>query len=221
LRNKSIAIDGPAGVGKSSVAFEIAKNLGFIHVDTGAIYRALAIYILDRNIDFSNEKAVCASLHFLKIELKFKNLLQSLIINGKEVTKIRSENVSNAASLISAFPCVRSFLLPVQHKIAETRDVVMDGRDISTVILPDANVKIFLTASLQERAIRRFKQLRETCIDCNYNEILSSIEKRDKFDSTRKCAPLRISKDSIVYDTTGKSFENVVEYLLNEVRKVL
>ena len=216
---KSIAIDGPAGAGKSEVSKILAKSLGFLHVDTGALYRAIAWYMLNNNVD---DKRTRNELDKIKIELKFKNTEQLLFLNGVDITdKIRTQQISEAASQISSFGFVRDFLLSTQRNLAEHNNVIMDGRDISTIVLPDADVKIFLTAEVHERALRRMKQLKENGKNCNFEEILESIRVRDKNDSTRKIAPLKPSKDSLVFDTTGLSLNEVVSKLLTHIKGVI
>ncbi len=216
---KSIAIDGPAGAGKSEVSKILAKSLGFLHVDTGALYRAIAWYMLNNNVD---DKRTRNELDKIKIELKFKNTEQLLFLNGVDITdKIRTQQISEAASQISSFGFVRDFLLSTQRNLAEHSNVIMDGRDISTVVLPDADVKIFLTAEVRERALRRMKQLKKNGKNCNFEEILESIRARDKNDSTRKIAPLKPSEDSLIFDTTGLSLDEVSIKLLAHVKDVI
>ena len=216
---KSIAIDGPAGAGKSEVSKILAKSLGFLHVDTGALYRAIAWYMLNNNVD---DKRTRNELDKIKIELKFKNTEQLLFLNGVDITdKIRTQQISEAASQISSFGFVRDFLLSTQRNLAEHSNVIMDGRDISTVVLPDADVKIFLTAEVRERALRRMKQLKKNGKNCNFEEILESIRARDKNDSTRKIATLKPSEDSLIFDTTGLSLDEVSIKLLAHVKDVI
>lgn len=218
-RFKSIAIDGPAGAGKSEVSKILAKNLGFLHVDTGALYRAIAWYMLDNDID---DKRIHNEIDKIKVELKFKNSEQLLFLNGVDITdKIRTQQISEVASKISSFGFVRDFLLSTQRNLAEHNNVIMDGRDISTIVLPDADVKIFLTAEVHERALRRMRQLQENSKICNFEEILESIRARDKNDSTRKIAPLKPSKDSLIFDTTGLSLDEVVSKLLKHIKGVI
>lgn len=218
-RFKSIAIDGPAGAGKSEVSKILAKSLGFLHVDTGALYRAVAWYVLNNDID---DKRIRNEIDKIKIELKFKNSEQLLFLNGVDVThKIRTQQISEAASKISSFGFIRDFLLSAQKNLAEHNNVIMDGRDISTVVLPDADVKVFLTAEVHERALRRMKQFQENGKNCNFEEVLESIRARDKNDSTRKIAPLKPSKDSLIFDTTGLSLDEVISKLLVHIKGVI
>ena len=216
---KSIAIDGPAGAGKSDVSDILAEKLGFVHVDTGALYRAVALYFLENNLDYISKETVCENLNKIKVDINFKNNLQIVNLNGNDITgKIRLKEVANIASLISAFSCVRDFLLEIQRNTVEFYSVIMDGRDIATVVLPNADVKIFLTASVEERAKRRFKQLKEKDIKCDYNEVLNLIKKRDNNDFHRKIAPLKPSQDSLIYDTTNKTIDEVVNFLFNYIK---
>ena len=216
---KSIAIDGPAGAGKSDVSDILAKKLGFIHVDTGALYRAVALYFLENNFDYKNQQIICKNLNKILVNVDFKNNSQLIYLNNINITeKIRLKEVANIASSISAFSCVRDFLLEIQRNTVEFYSVIMDGRDIATVVLPNADVKIFLTASVEERAKRRFKQLKEKDIKCDYNEVLNLIKKRDNNDFHRKIAPLKPSQDSLIYDTTNKTIDEVVNFLFNYIK---
>ena len=216
---KSIAIDGPAGAGKSDVSDILAKKLEFIHVDTGALYRAVALYFLENNFDYQNQQIIRENLNKILINIEFKNNSQLIYLNNINITeKIRLKEVANIASSISAFSCVRDFLLEIQRNTVEFYSVIMDGRDIATVVLPNADVKIFLTASVEERAKRRFKQLKEKDIKCDYNEVLNLIKKRDNNDFHRKIAPLKPSQDSLIYDTTNKTIDEVVNFLFNYIK---
>ena len=218
---KSIAIDGPAGAGKSDVSDILAKELGFIHVDTGAIYRAIAFYFENKK-EFSDESFVCSNLKDISIDVRFHDSKQKMLLNGLDVSsKLRNDKISNIAATVSQFHCVRSFLLPIQQKIAESNNVIMDGRDIATVVLPNADLKFFLTASLEERAMRRFKQLKSKKIECNYDAILSSIKIRDRNDFDRAHSPLKVAKDAIFVDTTGKEIDEVADCLMFEIKKVI
>ena len=212
---KSIAIDGPAGAGKSDISDILAKKLNFVHVDTGALYRAIALCFLGKSI---NENSIDIVLSNSYINVKFINNTQLVYLNGENVTdKLRSPEISKLASDISSFKKVREFLLSLQRELAECNNVIMDGRDISTVVLPNADVKIFLTASPEERAKRRFKQLSEKKSDLTYDEILSSIKSRDYNDSHRQIAPLKPADDSFVYDTTYSTITEVVDCILSYI----
>ena len=187
----SVAIDGPAGAGKSSIAKLAAAELGYIYIDTGALYRAIGLFCINQELDIHNKNAVISSLDQIKINITFKNKEQRVILNGRDVSdEIRTEQVSRTASVVSAIPEVRAFLLSLQRSFAEKNNVIMDGRDIGTVVLPNAQVKIFLTASPEERATRRTKQLEEKGITADYEQILKDIIERDYNDSHRETAPL-------------------------------
>lgn len=204
----NIAIDGPAGAGKSTIAKAAAKAFGFIYVDTGALYRAVAYYALSRGRDVSNAEAVESLLRDITPELKYMNGEQRVFLNGEDVSdKIRTPEVSMGASAVSAIPRVRDFLFDLQKKIAAENNVVMDGRDIGTVVLPDADVKIFLTASAEERAKRRYRELREQGEHKDFGVLLVEIEERDYNDSHREIAPMRPAEGAVLLDTTDLDFE--------------
>lgn len=216
-----IAIDGPAGAGKSSIAKEISKKLGFIYIDTGALYRSIAYYSYNHGAkDFQAEKVI-SLLSEIDIQLKYVEDFQKVIVNGQDVSDyIRTPIISKGSSIVSAIPQVRTFLLDLQRNIAEKNNVIMDGRDIGTVVLPNADLKIFLTASAEERANRRYNQLKET-EDCpSWNEILNDINQRDYNDSHREVAPLKRSEDAILVDTTEMSQDEVINHILNLISKV-
>jgi len=212
----NVAIDGPAGAGKSTIAKECAKRLGIIYVDTGALYRSIGLYVIKCGKDYNNSEDVISCLPSIELSLKFCNGAQCVILNGEDVSEqIRTPEVSMAASGVSSVPMVREYLLDLQRNMAKNNSVIMDGRDIGTVILPNADVKIFLTASPEERASRRYKELLEKGENVTYGDILNDIVLRDKQDSTRKIAPLKPAKDSVTIDTTGKSLEQSVDILYN------
>ncbi len=216
----SIAIDGPAGAGKSTIAKELSKKLLYIYVDTGALYRAIGLYMIDNNIN--NDKSAVSSLKNIKVNLEFIDKEQKVFLCGKDVSsKIRTPEVSMMASKVSAIPEVRSFLFDLQQNMAKQNNVIMDGRDIGTVVLPDANVKIFLTASLEKRAQRRYKDLLEKGIKCQYEEVLRDIIKRDEDDSNRKIAPLKPADDAIIIDTTEYSLKESIDLVLNTIKNNL
>lgn len=199
-----IAIDGPGGAGKSSVAKAVAAALHITYVDTGALYRTIGLYIKQQNVDPHDTAAVTAHLPRIRIELKHRNGVQCILLNGRDVgDEIRTQEISMYASAVSAIPEVRNFLLATQRDIAKGQSVIMDGRDIGTVIFPDAEVKIFLTASAENRAERRYKELRERGVDADYNVILEEIKTRDRNDSTRAVAPLKQADDAVLLDNTG------------------
>lgn len=211
---KAIAIDGPSGVGKSTVSKEVARILNFLHVDTGALYRAVALHVLCNDISLSS---VVSELENIKINLKFNKSDQKVFLNNKDVTRfLRSEKVSNLASKISKIEEVRKFLLKTQRKIASNNNVVMDGRDIGTVILPNADVKIFLTAKPQIRAKRRFLELKQKGNEIiTYEQVLNDILKRDKTDTERKISPLRPATSAVILDVSDTEVNQVVKNILS------
>lgn len=217
----SVAIDGPAGAGKSSLSCLAAKALGFIYVDTGALYRAIGLKFLKsgkkaEDIDSSVEEILADT----KIDICFKDGEQRVILNGEDVSdKIRTPEVSMMASAVSARPPVRAFLLEMQRALARKNDVLMDGRDIGTVVLPDATVKIFLTASAEARAERRYKELIEKGASVTYKEVYDDMVKRDYDDSNRAIAPLKPANDAVIADTTECDFNQSLELILSIVRE--
>ncbi|NMA06672.1 MAG: (d)CMP kinase [Ruminococcaceae bacterium] len=219
---KAIAIDGPSGAGKSTMARKLAEKLGFIYVDTGALYRAIGLFALSVGANIYEPASVSGILAGIDISLKYTDGQQQVILNGKDVSgEIRSEAVSMAASAVSAIPRVREFLLDTQRKLARENNVIMDGRDIGTVVLPDADLKIFLTASPEERANRRYNQLIKKGVSANYDAVLKDLEKRDYDDSNREICPLKPAEDSVIVDTTGNELEESVELLFNIVKENL
>ena len=187
----SIAIDGPGGAGKSTIAKALAKKLGFIYVDTGALYRAIGLYMINNGVDLKNAAAVTEKLDEVKVELKYVNGEQRVLLCGDDVSEdIRKPEVSMAASDVSAIPAVRDFLLGLQRKMASENNVIMDGRDIGTVVLPNAQIKLFLTASAEERAMRRYKELIEKGKKVEYETVYKELCERDYQDSHREVAPL-------------------------------
>ena len=217
----NIAIDGPAGAGKSSVAKEVSKRLGFIYIDTGALYRAIAYYVYSKGVqDFATEKVV-PLLDEVNIELKYIQDVQRVFVNGIDVSDyIRTPNISLGASKVSAIPEVRSFLLYLQRDIARTNSVIMDGRDIGTVVLPNADLKIFLTASPEERANRRYNQLKDTPNCPCWEQILEDINQRDYNDIHRDIAPLKQSEDAILLDTSDMTQDQTITHILSLVREI-
>ena len=208
----SIAIDGPAGAGKSTIAKAIAEDIGFIYVDTGAMYRAIALYFLRKGIDGHDRKLVAAECPNIHVTLEYdEEGKQQVILNGENVTGfIRKEEVGKMASVTSAVPEVRAALLDLQRNMAKTSDILMDGRDIGTHVLPDADVKIYLTASVEIRAKRRYKELVEKGVQCDLKEIEKDIEERDYRDMTRKIAPLKKAEDAILVDSSDMTLKEVV-----------
>lgn len=216
----NIAIDGPSGAGKSTISKAVAKELGFIHIDTGALYRTIALYLSDNQIDVNNEEAIKAALDDIKIQVCIEDGLQKIYLNNKEVCEeLRQPNITKIASDVSKLPIVRDYLLEIQRELARENNCVMDGRDISTVVLPDATVKIFLTASPEVRAERRFNQQKEMGIIEDYDKILDDIKKRDYNDSHREIAPLKQAPDAIKIDSSKVDFDevkNICKKLISE-----
>ena len=205
----SIAIDGPSAAGKSSLAKRCAAAFGFIYVDTGAIYRTVGLAALQNNIDRKDSLAVESLLPNLSIEISYQeNGEQRMILNGTDVSReIRMPEISICASDVSSLPAVRQYLLDMQRSFAKKYNVIMDGRDIGTVVLPNADLKIFLTASAEARAMRRWKELQQKGIDSDFDAVLSDIQYRDHQDSSRSSAPLKQAKDAVLLDTTELSFD--------------
>lgn len=219
----SIAIDGPSGAGKSSLAKRVSSELGFIYVDTGAIYRTVGLAAYRRGIDRHDEARVCAMLPELKIEMKYNSLgEQRMYLDGEDVSaEIRLPEISICASDVSSLPSVRAFLLEMQRKMARENNVIMDGRDIGTVVLPDAELKIFLTASAEARAQRRLLELEAKGVQSSFEEVLRDIEYRDKQDSERAAAPLKMAEDAIPVDTSDIDFEQSFELLCRIIAEKL
>lgn len=218
----SIALDGPAGAGKSTVAKGAAKELGFIYVDTGAIYRTVGLKFLRDGYGTELDCDIESVLKTVDVDIKFIDGVQHVFLNGEDVSEeIRTPKASMMASAVSAKPPVRAFLLEMQRRLARENNVIMDGRDIGTVVLPDATLKFFVTASVAERANRRYKELMEKGMDVNYDDIYRDIETRDYNDSHREIAPLKPAEDSIIFDTTGNTLEESVEKLLKMIKERL
>ena len=211
----NIAIDGPSGAGKSTLAKRIAAELGYVYVDTGALYRAIGLYVYEQGVDPADADAVAGLLEDISIELTYENGTQNVILNKRNVnSEIRLPQISMYASTVSKIPRVREFLLDLQRNMAKNNNVIMDGRDIGTVILPDADVKIFLTASARGRAKRRYRELVEKGVATTYNAVLKDIVARDKQDSGREIAPAVAAKDAVVLDNTNLDFEATVQEAL-------
>lgn len=215
----NVAIDGPAGAGKSTIAKAAAKQLNYIYVDTGALYRTIAYNAVKKNV-IDDTNAVIALLNDTKVELKYIDGVQAVFLNGEDVSAyIRTPEISMGASKVSAIPEVRAFLLSLQREIAKENDVIMDGRDIATVVLPNADVKIFLFASPECRAERRYKELVEKGENVTYDEVLEDVNKRDYQDSHREIAPLKPSEDSIMLDTSKLNLDESIELVIKTIKE--
>ena len=218
----NIAIDGPAGAGKSTIAKTVSKELGYIYVDTGALYRTVGLNVLRQGKDTKNEADVVPTLEGLNVSLRFVNGEQRVFLGDEDVSEaIRQNEVSMAASNVSAIPKVREFLFGLQRDIAEKNNCIMDGRDIGTVVLPNAQIKIYLTASAQARADRRYKELTEKGQEVNYDNILKEIELRDYQDTHREIAPLKKADDAVLVDTTELDLDGSIEYMLKVIKERL
>ena len=211
----NIAIDGPAGAGKSTIAKLVAKELGFIYVDTGAMYRGLAVHFLKKGIVPGEVEKIEAACEDAKVELGYENGVQQVYLNGENITsQLREEAVGNMASVSSAVPAVRAKLLDLQRNLAKEKDVVMDGRDIGTNVLPNADVKVYLTASVECRAMRRFKELEEKGEACDFEQIRQDIQERDERDMTREIAPLKQAEDATLIDSSEMGIDEVVKAII-------
>ena len=216
----NIAIDGPAGAGKSTIAKLVAKELGFIYVDTGAMYRGLAVHFLKKGIVPGEVEKIEAACEDAKVELGYENGVQQVYLNGENITsQLREEAVGNMASVSSAVPAVRAKLLDLQRNLAKEKDVVMDGRDIGTVVLPDANVKIYLTASSKVRAKRRFDELTAKGVSCDMDAIEKDIIERDYRDMHRETSPLKQADDAVLLDSSDLDIDGVVEEMKKIIKK--
>lgn len=211
----NIAIDGPAGAGKSTIAKLVAKELGFIYVDTGAMYRGLAVHFLKKGIVPGEVEKIEAACEDAKVELGYENGVQQVYLNGENITsQLREEAVGNMASVSSAVPAVRAKLLDLQRNLAKEKDVVMDGRDIGTNVLPNADVKVYLTASVECRAMRRFKELKGKGEACDFEQIRQDIQERDERDMTREIAPLKQAEDATLIDSSEMGIDDVVKAII-------
>ena len=213
--SRSIAIDGPAGAGKSTIARKVAKELGFIYVDTGAMYRAMALYMINNGIDASESEKISATCQSADITIKYENGMQVVYLNGANVNSlIRTEAVGNMASASSVNGDVRKKLVELQQKLAQTTDVVMDGRDIGTVVLPGADLKVYLTASSRVRAERRYKELTEKGVDCDLDASEKDIIDRDYRDMHRDISPLKQAEDAVLLDSSYMTIDEVKDRIL-------
>jgi cytidylate kinase len=220
---KSIAIDGPSGAGKSTLAKMLAEHVEYLYVDTGAIYRTVGLYIFQKGVEATDPLAVTGLLDDINIEMRHgEDGLQRMLLNGTDVTdEIRRHEISKYASDVSAIPAVRTFLLNMQRKLAEQHNVIMDGRDIGTVVLPNADLKIFLTAAIEDRATRRYEELLLRGQTADYKTVLSDMLKRDENDSKRAAAPLKQAEDAVLVDTTGNTLEESFGLLYQIVKEHL
>lgn len=217
----NVAIDGPAGAGKSTIARAASKELGYIYIDTGALYRTVGLNAIRLGVDIQNDDAVASTLtDGLCVELKFVDGEQRMFLNGEDVSaEIRTPEASMAASRVSAVPAVRKYLFDLQKNLAKTNNCIMDGRDIGTVVLPDADVKIFLTASPEARATRRYKELLEKGMEASYDDVLADMVKRDYDDSHRAIAPLKQADDAVLCDTSELTLEQSVKLIIDTIKK--
>ncbi len=214
-----IAIDGPAGAGKSTISKFVASEMGYLYIDTGAMYRAIGYKALENNISLDESEKIDAMAKESEIELKITDHGQSIYLDGKDVTgKIRTPEVSMAASKVSAIGGVRRTLVELQRKIAGSNNVIMDGRDIGTVVLPDAEIKIFLTASAEDRAMRRYLELKEKGTETSYQAVLEDMQKRDYQDSHRAESPLKAADDATVIDTSGQTLGESVQLIVDFIK---
>ena len=218
----AIAIDGPSGAGKSTIAKRLAATLGFVYVDTGAMYRTVGLATLRRGIKSEDTAAVIAALSDIDVSIAYVDGAQRVFLNGEDVSdQIRTPEVSMAASTTSAIPEVRKFLFETQQKLARENNVIMDGRDIGTVVLPNAKVKIFLSASVEDRARRRYDELKDKGMDVSFEDVLEDMKQRDYNDSHRDVAPLKPADDAVSVDTTGNTLEESVALLESIVKERL
>ena len=215
----NVAIDGPAGAGKSTIAKLVAKEKGYIYVDTGAMYRGLAIHFLDKGIQPQETEKVIEACKDAEVTIAYEDAVQHVYLNGKDISsRLRNEEVGNMASVTSAIPEVRKKLLELQQNLAKTQNVIMDGRDIGTCVLPHADVKVYLTASVETRAKRRYQELQEKGEDCNLEEIAHDIEERDRRDMTREIAPLKQAEDAVLVDSSDMTIAEVVKTIVDLCR---
>ena len=218
----SIAIDGPAGAGKSTMARACAKALGYLYVDTGAIYRTVGYYMRLMGIGPKDQDGIRRLIDEVNIDIRYADGVQHMILNGEDVTsELRTPEMSMYASGVSAQPCVRAFLLDMQRQLARTHNVIMDGRDIGTTVLPNADLKIFLTATPEDRALRRFREQREKGFDVDFDSLLADINTRDYNDSHRAISPLTRAPDAVLIDTTGNELEKSVKIIYDTITERL
>ncbi len=215
-----VAIDGPAGAGKSSIAKAVSKKLGFVYIDTGAMYRAVGVYAIEKGIEIKAENFTDEVLDKIKIDIVYENGAQKIYLLGEDVSeRIREADVSIAASNVAVIPAVRLKLVELQRSLAEKTSVIMDGRDIGTYVLPDAEVKIFLTASSDVRAKRRLLEMKEKGMEADFETVKRDIEYRDKNDSEREFAPLRKAEDATLVDTSDMTIEQVIDRIIEIIEE--
>ena len=218
----NIAIDGPAGAGKSTIAKKLAKELGYVYVDTGAMYRAIAYYFLQNQVDVNDEEAIASACPNVNVTIAYQNGEQQVLLNGENVNGvIRKEEVGKTASTTSVYPVVRAKLMDLQRELATKENVIMDGRDIGTVVLPNADVKIFLTASSKVRAKRRYDELTEKGVECDFDEIEKDIIDRDYRDMHRETAPLKQAEDAILLDSSELDIDGVVNRMKEIIKEAI
>ncbi len=223
MENKyiAVAIDGPAASGKSTTARLLAKELGFIYIDTGAMYRAATLFVLKQKIDLNNTEEIVSQINKIKLDIRLIDKVQHTFLNERDVSKdIRSSQVDKNVSLISAIPEVRQFMVKIQQKLASNKNVIMDGRDIGTVVLPNADLKVYLKASLSARAERRKKELETEHQNFDLEEIKDEILRRDEFDSRRSASPLKKAADAIEIDTSDLSIKDQVDLIKDHISKI-
>lgn len=222
MKHISVAIDGPVGAGKSTIARAAAKQLGFVYCDTGALYRAIGLYCSRRGVDLKDSSAVAARLPEISLNIRITDGVQRVFLNGEDVSEeIRLPEISMAASAVSAVPEVRAALLDLQRDMAKSQSVIMDGRDIGTVVLPNADVKIFLTAKPEIRAKRRYDELVKKGVETSFEDVLADLNKRDYDDSHRAAAPLKQAEDAVLADTSELDFDSSVDLVCGMIEKAL
>lgn len=215
MKNYNIAIDGPAGAGKSTIAKNIAKKLGFIYVDTGAMYRAMALYVIQHNVDVEDNAGIAKACESIHVTILYQEGEQQVILNEENVTSLlRTEEVGNMASTVAKHNDVRTKMVDLQRNLAVTANVIMDGRDIGTVVLPNADLKVYLTASSKERARRRYAELTDKGILCDINEIEQDIIARDHQDMNREISPLRQAEDAVLVDSSNMTIDQVIDTII-------
>ena len=222
LNQLRVALDGPSGAGKSTIAKAVAAKTGLIYVDTGALYRTVGLYASDNGIATDDTAGIIALLDTIDVKLTYRDGVQCVLLHGESVgDRIRTETASVYASAVSKIPEVRAYLLDMQKKLAAEGGVIMDGRDIGTVIMPDAEVKIFMTASAEERAKRRYKEQIERGLDVNFDDVLAAIIARDKQDSERDAAPLKPADDAVIFDNGPYDIEGSADYIVGQMKRYL